>query len=161
MANVNDSKMIVGVVGAGAMGSGISQVAAGAGHHVVLSDAKAGATAKARDAMSAGLTKLVEKGKLDVAARDSLLARIEFVVPPLAVDFSMYRRVRHRDRGRRRRSRREACAVQCARRSCRRRCDHRDEHVVAFGGIARVGTRARRARGRNSLLQSGAGDAAG
>ncbi len=91
MANVNDSKTIVGVVGAGAMGSGIAQVAAAAGHQVVLSDAKPGATAKARDSMSAALTKLVEKGKLDAAARDGLLARIEFVVPPLTADLSVYK----------------------------------------------------------------------
>ena len=52
------------------MGSGIAQVAAAAGHRVVLSDSKAGATAKARESMSAGLAKLVEKGKLDAAARE-------------------------------------------------------------------------------------------
>ena len=39
----------VGVVGAGAMGSGIAQVAAAAGHQVILGDAKDGATAKAAE----------------------------------------------------------------------------------------------------------------
>jgi len=91
MAAMHEAKPVVGVVGAGAMGSGIAQVAAAAGHRVALSDAKPGATAKARDTMSAGLTKLVEKGKLDAAARDALLARIEFVVAPLAADVSMYK----------------------------------------------------------------------
>ncbi|MGH7655170.1 MAG: 3-hydroxyacyl-CoA dehydrogenase NAD-binding domain-containing protein [Gemmatimonadaceae bacterium] len=87
----NASKMIVGVVGAGAMGSGIAQVAAAAGHRVVLSDAKAGASAKARESMSAGLAKLVEKGKLDAVARDALMARISFVDALLARDLSIYK----------------------------------------------------------------------
>ncbi len=85
------SKMIVGVIGAGAMGSGIAQVAAAAGHRVVLSDAKAGASAKARESMSAALAKLVEKGKLDAAARDALMARISFVDALLARDLSIYK----------------------------------------------------------------------
>jgi 3-hydroxybutyryl-CoA dehydrogenase len=87
----NASKMIVGVVGAGAMGTGIAQVAAASGHRVVLSDAKAGASAKARDFMGAGLAKLVEKGKLDAAARDALMARISFVDALLARDLSIYK----------------------------------------------------------------------
>ena len=91
MSATGEAKSVVGVVGAGAMGSGIAQVAAAAGHRVVLSDATAGATAKARDTMSAGLAKLVEKGKLDAAARDALLARIAFADAPLVTDFSMYK----------------------------------------------------------------------
>jgi 3-hydroxybutyryl-CoA dehydrogenase len=83
--------MIVGVVGAGAMGAGIAQVAAAAGHKVVLSDSKAGASAKARESMTASLAKLVEKGKLDAAARDALLARISFVDALLARDLSIYK----------------------------------------------------------------------
>jgi 3-hydroxybutyryl-CoA dehydrogenase len=83
--------MIVGVVGAGAMGSGIAQVAAAAGHRVVLSDAKAGASAKARDAMTAALGRLVEKAKITAAARDALLARISFVDALLARDLSIYK----------------------------------------------------------------------
>ena len=40
---------VVGVVGAGAMGSGIAQVAATKGHRVVLADAVAAAVQRARD----------------------------------------------------------------------------------------------------------------
>jgi 3-hydroxybutyryl-CoA dehydrogenase len=83
--------MIVGVVGAGAMGAGIAQVAAAAGHKVVLSDSKAGASAKARESMTVSLAKLVEKGKLDAAARDALIARISFVDALLARDLSIYK----------------------------------------------------------------------
>lgn len=85
-----ERKAIVGVVGAGAMGTGIAQVAAAAGHRVVLGDATAGATAKARDAVSAGLAKLIEKGRLDARGREALLARISFVDASLGDDLSVY-----------------------------------------------------------------------
>ena len=49
-----------------AMGSGIAQVAAAAGHRVVLSDAKAGASGKARETMNASLRKTRGKGETDV-----------------------------------------------------------------------------------------------
>jgi 3-hydroxybutyryl-CoA dehydrogenase len=66
----------VGVVGAGAMGCGIAQVAAVAGHPVVLADAAAGAVAKAKAAMAKALARDVEKGRLpaggDVAALDRI-----------------------------------------------------------------------------------------
>jgi 3-hydroxybutyryl-CoA dehydrogenase len=84
--------LTIGVVGAGAMGSGIAQVAAAAGHRVVLADAFAGATAKARAGLTAALGKLVEKGKLDASARDALIGRIQFTEQPLATDFSMFAR---------------------------------------------------------------------
>ncbi|HEY2850765.1 MAG TPA: 3-hydroxyacyl-CoA dehydrogenase NAD-binding domain-containing protein [Gemmatimonadaceae bacterium] len=80
---MTDQSAVIGVVGAGAMGSGIAQVAAAAGHRVVLADARAGATAQARDAMDSALSKLVEKGKVTSAARSGLLARIAFVDAPL------------------------------------------------------------------------------
>ena len=80
----------IGVIGAGAMGSGIAQVAAAAGHRVVLADAIAGATGRARNAMSAGLAKLVDKGKLDEAARAGILERIDFRPHALNDDLSSY-----------------------------------------------------------------------
>jgi 3-hydroxybutyryl-CoA dehydrogenase len=81
----------VGVVGAGAMGSGIAQVAAAAGHAVMLADANAGAVARAKSSIGASLSKLVEKGKLDTATRDALLARISFSDAPLSDDMTRYR----------------------------------------------------------------------
>jgi 3-hydroxybutyryl-CoA dehydrogenase len=86
----NQRKPRVGVVGAGAMGSGIAQVAAAAGHDVVLADANAGAVAKARAHMTGTLAKLVEKGKLTAEQRERTLDRIEFIEAPLRDDLSMY-----------------------------------------------------------------------
>ncbi|MHB8838244.1 MAG: 3-hydroxyacyl-CoA dehydrogenase NAD-binding domain-containing protein [Gemmatimonadaceae bacterium] len=70
---------VVGVVGAGAMGRGIAQVAAAAGHEVVLADAKPGAATEAHAAIGRTLAGLVAKSKLDAAARDALLGRIAVV----------------------------------------------------------------------------------
>lgn len=55
---------IVGVIGAGAMGSGIAQVAAMAGHKVVLFDTQTAALERAEKNLLATLDKLVAKGKL-------------------------------------------------------------------------------------------------
>ena len=55
--------VIVGVVGAGAMGAGIAQVAAAAGHPVILFDATPGAAQTGRDRIESGLVKLVSRGK--------------------------------------------------------------------------------------------------
>jgi len=87
----NDSTTKIGVVGAGAMGSGIAQVAAQAGHSVVLADASSGATAKAHQSLSSALGRLVDKGKLAKEAGDATLARIAFVDAPLSDDMSAYR----------------------------------------------------------------------
>jgi 3-hydroxybutyryl-CoA dehydrogenase len=80
----------IGVIGAGAMGSGIAQVAATAGHDVVLADAGAGAVTKARANLGKVLANLVEKGKLTAAASDASMQRITFVEAPLADDVSMF-----------------------------------------------------------------------
>jgi len=58
----------VGIVGTGAMGRGIAQIAAQAGSTVRLMDAQAGAAEKARDAICTQWDKLVEKGRLEAAA---------------------------------------------------------------------------------------------
>jgi 3-hydroxybutyryl-CoA dehydrogenase len=69
---------VVGVVGAGAMGAGIAQVAAAAGHRVVLADAAPAAIARARDGHVAVMARLVEKERLTRAEADALLARIGY-----------------------------------------------------------------------------------
>ncbi len=66
----------VAVIGAGAMGAGIAQVAAQAGHEVRLYDSRPGAAALAIKGITRQLDRLVEKGKLEGIARDASLARL-------------------------------------------------------------------------------------
>jgi len=67
----------VGVIGAGQMGAGIAQVSAQAGYHVYLADAKLEIAERSKAAIEKQLGRLVEKGKMEVEARDQVLARIE------------------------------------------------------------------------------------
>ena len=64
------------VVGAGLMGSGIAQVAAVAGHEVVLRDVTEEALARARDGISRSLARFVSKGSLEQAGADAATERI-------------------------------------------------------------------------------------
>jgi 3-hydroxybutyryl-CoA dehydrogenase len=65
-----------GVIGAGQMGRGIAQVAAGAGFEVVLTDATAALAEAGKAQIATALAKLVDKGKMPAGERDALLARI-------------------------------------------------------------------------------------
>ena len=67
------------VVGAGIMGVGIAQVAAQAGHTVMLFDTREGAAAEGRDKLAKTLDTLVAKGKLHAEAAAQTLLRIEVV----------------------------------------------------------------------------------
>lgn len=62
------NKFTVGVIGSGAMGSGIAQVAAVAGHQVILYDTNSAALDKAKTSLTNALRKLEEKGKLSSAS---------------------------------------------------------------------------------------------
>lgn len=73
----------VAVIGAGAMGAGIAQVAAQAGHPVKLYDNRPGAAAQAIDGIDRQLGRLVEKGKLDAEARSAIVTRLQ---PVEAID---------------------------------------------------------------------------
>jgi 3-hydroxybutyryl-CoA dehydrogenase len=64
------------VVGAGIMGTGIAQVAAQAGHAVMLHDGREGAAAAARLKLSATLDGLVAKGRLTPEGAQATLARV-------------------------------------------------------------------------------------
>jgi 3-hydroxybutyryl-CoA dehydrogenase len=68
--------MNVLVVGAGIMGAGIAQVAAQAGHAVMLFDARSGAAAQAKAKLAATFDGLVGKGKIAPDAAQATLARI-------------------------------------------------------------------------------------
>ncbi len=58
-----ETKRIVGIIGAGAMGSGIAQVCAQAGHVVYLFDVNQSVVIGALTKMAHGFDKLIEKGK--------------------------------------------------------------------------------------------------
>ena len=66
----------VAVVGAGAMGQGIAQMAAQAGASVLVHDVAAGAADKACAAILAQWKKMLDKGRLSVAELDSLQQRL-------------------------------------------------------------------------------------
>jgi 3-hydroxybutyryl-CoA dehydrogenase len=69
----------VGVLGAGAMGTGIAQVAALHGHPVVLGDASGDQLARARAGLARALGRMAEKGRLTNADSEAALARVAFV----------------------------------------------------------------------------------
>jgi 3-hydroxybutyryl-CoA dehydrogenase len=72
------SSSVIGVIGAGAMGSGIAQVAATAGHQVVLFDTAKAQLQKAQTSLQATLNKLVEKGKLTSDNATAIAGRITY-----------------------------------------------------------------------------------
>lgn len=76
MTNFNLNGAPVLVVGAGIMGLGIAQVAAQAGHRVMLHDMREGAALEAKAKMTSRLQALVAKGKLTADAVAQTLARI-------------------------------------------------------------------------------------
>jgi len=71
-------KKTIGVVGAGVMGTGIAQVAAQAGHPVVIVDTDAAARERSRGSLEAVLTRLVEKGRLAAGGDDEILRHIAY-----------------------------------------------------------------------------------
>src|SRR5665811_1046349 len=66
----------IGVIGAGAMGAGIAQVAALAGHRVCLFDTGMGAADTAKAKLGEALAALAAKGKIEPALADAAAARI-------------------------------------------------------------------------------------
>src|ERR1051325_6181951 len=69
---------VVGVVGSGAMGSGIAQVAATAGHATIVYDSNPEALEKAKSSLASVLSKLAEKGKISAEDSKNILDRIRF-----------------------------------------------------------------------------------
>jgi 3-hydroxybutyryl-CoA dehydrogenase len=69
--------LVVGVVGAGTMGAGIAEVAARAGHRVLLLDAVEGAAAAAVETVGGRLERDVAKGRLAAEAAVQVRGRIE------------------------------------------------------------------------------------
>lgn len=69
----------VGVVGGGQMGAGIAEVCAKAGIDVIVHEVTEELAAAARNRVVKSLDKAVERGKLDVSARDDAVGRMSFV----------------------------------------------------------------------------------
>ena len=67
---------VIGVVGAGTMGSGIAQVFAQSGLDVRLEDASRAALDRARRAIESSLARFLAKGTLTATQRDETLARL-------------------------------------------------------------------------------------
>jgi 3-hydroxybutyryl-CoA dehydrogenase len=70
----------IGVVGCGLMGSGIAEVSARSGFHVMISEVKQQFLDKGLTAIAASLSKGVDKGKLSQEDKDSALGKIKGVV---------------------------------------------------------------------------------
>jgi 3-hydroxybutyryl-CoA dehydrogenase len=80
MAAALPADATVAVIGAGAMGAGIAQIAAVAGHKVQLHDARFGAADAARAGIAETLSKLAAKGKLSKSDADAAIGRLTSVV---------------------------------------------------------------------------------
>ena len=79
---IESPTLCIGIVGTGAMGRGIAQIAAQAGIHVLLFDALHGAAASARETVIGTLGKLAEKGKITTEMSAAAAAKLD-VVPRL------------------------------------------------------------------------------
>src|SRR2546430_431904 len=77
MLDVSRADLVAGVAGSGTMGRGIVQVLAQCGARTLVYDAQPGAAQKAKDTIAQTLGKLAERGKLERAAVDAALGRIE------------------------------------------------------------------------------------
>lgn len=73
-----NKETIVGILGAGSMGSGIAQIAATQEHQVVLVDLNDEALSKAEASLKKILARLVEKEKMDEVTSNTIIGRINF-----------------------------------------------------------------------------------
>lgn len=74
---------VLGILGAGQMGSGIAQTAAQAGFRVLLADQNPDVAHASKQKIGAQLKKLIEKGKMEAGKDQPILDRIQ-IVPTLA-----------------------------------------------------------------------------
>ena len=70
--------MKIGIIGSGAMGSGIAQVAAQSGHQVVLIDTSQNALDNSRAKLAKVLARLVEKGRIKADDQTAIQSRISY-----------------------------------------------------------------------------------
>ena len=76
MTHALESTRSIAVIGSGAMGSGIAQIAAAAGHPVMLFDVRPGAAANAITEIHKTFRRLVEKGRMSASAMEAANARL-------------------------------------------------------------------------------------
>ena len=69
----------VGIIGSGAMGTGIAQVAGTAGHEVLLCDNNPDALNRAKKHLEKIMARLTEKNKISEEEATTILQRISFV----------------------------------------------------------------------------------
>jgi 3-hydroxybutyryl-CoA dehydrogenase len=74
--DANRPDLTIGVIGTGAMGRGIVQVAAAGGMNVIMTDARPGAAQEAREFVSRMLARAAEKGTVSREEADAALERI-------------------------------------------------------------------------------------
>jgi 3-hydroxybutyryl-CoA dehydrogenase len=75
-----NSETVVGVCGAGAMGAGIAQVAAQAGHRVIVLDQDEAALGRGRDGIAQGLAGQVKRGKLTEEESSAIQRRLSWTM---------------------------------------------------------------------------------
>lgn len=74
-----DSATVIGIIGSGAMGTGIAQVAAEAGHNVLIYDNNPAALDRAIASLKKLFDGLVAKGKRTPEQAETVLSRIRFI----------------------------------------------------------------------------------
>lgn len=70
----------IGVIGAGTMGSGIAQIFATAGYHVILRDINQEVLEKGLATIEKNLDRSIKKDRLDESEKEDILARIDTVI---------------------------------------------------------------------------------
>ncbi len=76
---MGDAAGVIGVLGAGTMGSGIAELAARAGARTLMYDPVGEALARGRDRVAGDLDKLVGRGRLEAAEAAEILSRLETI----------------------------------------------------------------------------------
>jgi len=146
---------VVGVVGAGFMGSGIAESAAAAGKHVVLYEPEEAPLERSRHKLAASLAKAVARGKRSEQDAAALTDRVQLYDASGGPS-----QRRGRDRGGRRESRDQGRAVCADGRELAGRAVPGLEHVLDPDRRTRRAHGASGARARFALLLPGAGDEA-
>ena len=72
--------MKIGIIGSGAMGSGIAQVAATAGHEVILSDTRQEALDTSKNKLAKIMNRLIEKGRVTTDEAQAIQTRIAYTL---------------------------------------------------------------------------------